>query len=53
MIVCLVHLFRQGLGTQNAEEMQRLREHAANLQKKVMQYEHENRELRMELDTLV
>ena len=49
----MVHLFRQGPGTQNAEEMQRLREHAANLEKKVMKYEDENRELRRELDTLV
>ena len=49
----MLYLFRQGLGTQNAEEMQQLREHAANLEKKVMKYEHENRELRRELDTLV
>ena len=35
------------------EEMQRLREHAANLEKKVKKYEHENRELRSELDMLV
>ena len=49
----MLYLFRQGLGTQNAEEMQLLQKHAANLEKKVMKYEHENRELRSELDLLV
>ena len=48
-----MYLFRQGLGTQNAEKMQLLREHAVNLQKRVMKYEHESRELRRELDALV
>ena len=49
----MVYLFRQGPGTQNAEEMQLLRERAANLQKTVMEYEHDDRELRSELATLV
>ena len=53
IITCAVYLFRQDPGTQNAKEMQLLREYAANLQKKVTEYEHENRELRRELDTLV
>ena len=53
IITCMVYLFRQGLGTQNAQKMQLFQEHAANLQKKVNEYERENREHRSELDALV
>ena len=49
----MVYLFRRGLETKNAKEMQLLQERAANLEKRVMKYEHENRELKSELYTLV
>ena len=53
IITCMVYLFRRGLETKNAKEMQLLQERAANLEKRVMKYEHENRELKSELYTLV
>lgn len=49
----IMHLLRQGIGASNVEGLQRLQEHAAKLEMKVMEYEKENQQLRSDLDMSV